>query len=139
MSDTIRVVTTCDLAKSVNEEERLFTAVVLRPNVVDAHGDIYDEDVVKQACHDFVAYCMNSNLQHMMDVTKADLAFVESYIAPCDITEMYGKPVDVRKGDWVMTAKIGDDDIWKACKSGTFTGFSVGCSSLVEILEPEVD
>lgn len=134
MSEKVRVITTCDLAKSVNEDERLFTAVVLRPNVVDSHGDIYDEDVVKAACHDFVKYCMNSNLQHAVDVTKADMAFVESYIAPCDITEMYGRPVDVKKGDWLMTAHIPDDTIWKACKEGTFTGFSVGCSSMVEVL-----
>ncbi len=137
MNKNVKVVTTCDLVKSYSEEERLFTAVVLRPEVVDSHGDIYSAEVVKQAAHDFTKYCMQSNLQHQVDVEKNSLAFVESYVAPCDMTEMYGKPVDVRKGDWIMTAKVSDDATWEACKNGTFTGFSVGCSSLVEELEED--
>ncbi len=120
-----------DLAKSLDEDERLFTAVVLRPEVVDAHGDIYSHDVVKQACHDYVAFCMNSNVQHQFDVEKSEMAIVESYIAPCDIDFEKGKAL---KGDWVMTAKIHNDTLWDMCKSGKFTGFSVGCSGYFEEL-----
>lgn len=125
---------TCDIAKSINEDERLFTAVVLRPEVVDSHGDIYSHDVVKQACHDYVAHCMNTNLQHTYDLVKSDMRIVESYIAPCDMT--IGES-DVYKGDWIMTAKIENEDLWKACKNGDYTGFSVGCSSYLEILEDD--
>lgn len=126
------LVTICDLAKSIDEDERLFTAVVLRPEVVDAHGDIYAHDVVKQACHDYTAYCMNGNLQHTYDLVKSDMRIVESYIAPCDMKIGEG---DVLKGDWIMTAKIDNDKVWAECKKGTFTGFSVGCSSLLEMLD----
>lgn len=120
--------------KSINEEERLFTAVVLRPEVVDSHGDIYSHDVVKQACHDYVRYCMNTNLQHMLELEKSDMSIVESYIAPVDMSFEGG---EVYKGDWIMTAKIENDDLWKACKDGCFTGFSVGVSGLVEELDDE--
>lgn len=131
----IEIVTrTCDIAKSVDEDERLFTAVVLRPEVVDSHGDIYSHDVVKQACHDYVSYCMNTNLQHQFDLVKSDMRIVESFIAPCDMKIGEG---DVIKGDWVMTAKIENEDLWKSCLSGNFTGFSVGCSSLLEELDDE--
>lgn len=126
------VTRTCNLMKSIDTDQRLFTAVVLRPETVDAHGDIYSHDVVKSACHDYVAYCMNTNLQHMFDLEKSDMKIVESYIAPADITFEDG---DVLKGDWVMTAKIENDDLWKACKAGDFTGFSVGCSGTTEELE----
>tara|TARA_R100001594_G_scaffold53735_1_gene87314 strand:- start:41293 stop:41706 length:414 start_codon:yes stop_codon:yes gene_type:complete len=125
---------TTNLMKSIDESQRLFTAVVLRPEVVDAHGDIYSHDVVKQACHDYVSFCMNTNLQHMFDLEKSDMRIVESYIAPADMSFEHG---DVLKGDWVMTAKIENDDLWKACLSGDFTGFSVGCSGLVEELDDE--
>ena len=121
-----------DLFKSVDVDERLFTAIVLRPETVDAHGDIYSHDVVKQACHDYVSHCMNINLQHSYDVTKADMAIVESYIAPQDM-EIGGQ--DVMKGDWIMTARIDNEELWKACKEGTFTGFSVGVSALTEKLD----
>jgi hypothetical protein len=136
MSDeTVKIVThTHDVMKSVDEDQQLFTAVVLRPDVVDAHGDIYSHDVVKQACHDYVSHCMNTNLQHQFDLEKSDMRIVESYVAPADISFEGG---DVLKGDWVMVAKIENEDLWKACKEGSFTGFSVGCSGIVETLEDE--
>lgn len=120
-----------DLAKSISEDERLFTAVVLRPEVVDAHGDIYSHDAVKNACHDYTAYCMNQNIQHILDVEKQDIVVVESYIQKSTETLGDGEALE---GDWIMTAKIENDDVWKMCKDGTFTGFSVGCSSLAEDL-----
>lgn len=134
MTELVKINTVCDLAKSINEDERLFTAVVLRPDVVDAHGDIYSKDVVKQACHDYVQYCMNQNLQHKVDVEKSDVSVVESWIAPVDFALDNG---EVKAGDWVMTVRIDNDDVWKACKEGAFTGFSVGCSSLIEELTEE--
>lgn len=135
MSDTIKIVTHANnLMKSVDTDQRLFTAVVLRPEVVDSHGDIYSHEVVKQACHDYVAHCMNSNLQHQFDLEKADMKIVESYIAPTDMSFDEG---DVVKGDWVMVAKIENEELWKACKEGHFTGFSVGCNGMVEELDDE--
>lgn len=132
--ELVKITTTCDVAKSINEDERLFTAVVLRPDVVDAHGDIYSSDVVKQACHDYVQYCMNQNLQHKVDVEKSDISVVESWISPVGFPLGDG---EVMAGDWVMTIRVNNDDVWKACKHGAFTGFSVGCSSLVEELEED--
>ena len=122
---------TSNLMKSVDEDQRLFTAVVLRPEVVDSHGDIYSHDVVKEACHSYTANCMNTNLQHSYELTKSDMKIVESYIAPADMSFEEG---DVLKGDWIMVAKIENEDLWKACKDRQFTGFSVGCSGLVEEL-----
>lgn len=123
---------TTDVAKSINEEQKLFTGIVLRPNVVDAHGDIYDEVVVEKACHDYVEFCMNQNLQHSIDVEKGDVSVVESYVAPADFQLGEG---DVLKGDWIMTVKVHNDTVWDMCKAGDFTGFSVGCSAYAIKLE----
>ena len=71
---------TSNLMKSVDEDQRLFTAVVLRPEAVDSHGDIYSHDVVKEACHSYTANCMNTNLQHSYELTKADMKIVETII-----------------------------------------------------------
>lgn len=118
------------IAKSVDVEKQIFTAVVLRPNVVDAHGDIYKAEVVEEACHEYNTICRKAYLQHLV---KTDLAEpVESYIAPADFTLGNG---EVKKGDWVMSMKIKDDELWKSCKDGVFTAFSVGCKGQVEMLD----
>jgi|SRR5690606_17656152 len=119
-----------NIAKSINEEKRLFTAVVLRPDIPDAHGDIYDSDTVEKACHSFVQYCQKGNMQHLVDTD--DIVFVENYIAPHDFQLGEGM---IHKGDWVATAKINHEEIWKMCKDGTFTGFSVGCLATTESID----
>lgn len=134
-TSTVNVVTrNTNLMKSIDEDKRLFTAVVLRAETVDAHGDIYSHEVVQQACHDYVSYCMNSNLQHTYELEKSDMKVVESYIAPIAMSFEGG---DVEQGDWIMVAKIENEELWNACKAGTFTGFSVGCNGLVEDLDDE--
>lgn len=120
-------VKTENVAKAVNTEKQLFTAVVLRPDVPDAHGDIYDSETVEKACHDFYEYCGKGNLQHLVAVDS--IQFVENWIAKEDMKLGDGM---VYKGDWVATAKIKDEEIWKMCKEGKFTGFSVGCLATTE-------
>lgn len=122
--------TVTQVGKSVDEEKREFTAVVLRPDVPDLHGDIYDADVVKDAAHNYLTFCRKSNLQHLVHTEKASV--VESHIAPADYQLGNG---EVKKGDWVMTMKIHDDELWQMCKDGTFTGFSVGCMATTEKIE----
>lgn len=122
-------VKTENIAKAVNTEKQLFTAVVLRPNTTDAHGDVYDESTVEDACHSFSQFCRKANLQHSVDVDNDSMVFVENYIAPQDFQLGEGM---VHKGDWVATAKINNEAIWKACKEGKFTGFSVGCLATTE-------
>lgn len=128
--ETGSVVKGVEVAKSIDEEQKLFTAVVLRPDMVDAHGDIYDDVAVEKACHNYMEFCRKGNLQHLVQVEKA--IPVESYIAKSDFPLGEG---EVKKGDWVMTMKINDDDIWQGCKDGLFTGFSVGCKGEVEDLD----
>lgn len=120
------------IAKSVDVEKRHFTAVVLRPNEVDLHGDIYDEECVEKACHSYLEFCRKANLQHVVETELATV--VESSIAKSDYQLGEGA---VKKGDWVMTMRINDDDLWAMCKKGAFTGFSVGCMASTEKLDDE--
>lgn len=120
-----------DLIKSLDEDKRLFSSVVIKANYrdLDADGfeDYWPKEVVEQAAHDFMLKCQQGNIFHSLNVNL--IKFVESYIAPCDF-EM-GNGV-VNKGDWVATAFIPDDTLWAMCKSGDFQGFSVGCGAIVE-------
>ncbi len=118
------------IAKAVDVEKRHFTAVVLRPNEVDLHGDIYDEEVVEKACHDYNELCRQGNIQHLIQTELATP--IESYVAKSDFALGTG---EVKAGDWVLTMKIKDDELWEMCKSGDFTGFSVGCMGTVEAID----
>lgn len=118
------------VVKSIDTDKRLFTAVVLRPNTVDAHGDIYDEASVEKACHDYNEFCRQGNLQHLI---QTDLVVpVESWVSKADHELGNG---EVLKGDWLMTVRVDDEQIWDMCLKGEFTGFSIGCKSMVENLE----
>jgi hypothetical protein len=118
--------------KAVDEEKRLFTAVVLRPDVVDLHGDIYSTDVVEKACHDFNQFCRQGNYEHI--INTQDVVVVESWIAKNDMKLGNG---EVLAGDWVMTTRVENPEAWEMCKSGEFTGFSIGSISSIEVLKAE--
>jgi hypothetical protein len=120
------------LCKSVDEDKRLFTAVVLRPEVPDSHDHIYSEEVVQKACHDYNEFCREGNLQHLIQTQL--VVPVESHIASADQTMEYGS---ILKGDWVMTVRVDDDTVWDMCKDGSFTGFSIGCDGLIDIEDTE--
>jgi hypothetical protein len=123
-------VSNTDLAKSVDEDKRIFTSIVLKANQYDNDGenqDYWSEDVIEKAAWDFMENCQKHDIQHMIDTD--DIFVVESYISPVDFPMGDG---EVNKGDWVMSVKILDNDLWDMCKEGIFKGFSVGCSALVE-------
>jgi Putative phage serine protease XkdF len=121
--------------KSVDQEKRLATFVVLEPQdddglTTDAHGDTYTEDEVEKACHNFNRLCGAANLFHAMPTTGYE--FVESYISKADMvigTEF------IRKGTWLATIYVSEDWIWEGIKDGTFDGLSIQCMGTVENLE----
>ncbi|MCK5610882.1 hypothetical protein KAR91_53910, partial [Candidatus Pacearchaeota archaeon] len=117
-------------ANAVNEDEHLFTAIVLRPDVPDSHGDIYDMETVEKASINYALHCGQANLQHLVNTDLASP--VHTWISPSDSVLGEG---EILKGDWVMTMKIHDEEIWKMCESGSFTGFSVGCSAVTQEIE----
>ncbi len=119
------------IAKSVDESRGLVTAIILRPDVVDLNGDIYDAVEVEKACFNFNTRCRQTNVQHEK---MADFDMVESYIAKADFILGEGQ---VLKGDWLGTMYIDPlkhKKEWDMVKSGQFTGFSIGCKASVETI-----
>lgn len=118
--------------KSLNEEKRLATFVVLEPQendglTTDLHGDTYTADAVEQACHDFNTQCRKANLLHMLDTDSYE--FVESYILPVE-AEINGKVI--KAGSWLAVVKAKEDWIWQGIKDGTFNGLSIQCNAVYE-------
>lgn len=118
------------IAKSLNNELRQALYVVLEPEAVDAHGDTYDADEVRKACHNFNQFCMQPNLFHMADTS--DFAIVESYCLPADTTL---NETVLKAGTWMVNLQFNTEEIWKAAKEDAFSGVSVGCVAYTEYLD----
>ena len=104
----------------VEEEKRLVYGVVLVPDEVDSQGDVARAEVIEEAAHDYLA---SSRAVSKMHMEPASASVVESYIAPCDLRLSEN---EVKKGSWVITVKVGDEELWGRIRSGEYGGFSVG-------------
>lgn len=118
-----------EVSKAYDEELRQATFLVLAPDEVDLHGDVYDSDEVRKACHNFQVHCRKANLFHVAETDTASI--VESYITPSDF--ILGE-TEIKKGSWLQVWQIHDEGIWELVKSGEINGVSVGCSANYEEL-----
>lgn len=119
------------IKKSLDEEQRKATFVVLAPDEVDLHGDIYTAEEIEKASDSFREHCQKANLAHMLMVDEQSVVITESYIAPVDMT--IGE-VNVTKGTWLQTWKFNDDSLWQGVKGGHWDGLSIQCKALTEEL-----
>lgn len=112
--------------KTEKADEHYVLGIVLEPEVVDAQNDVYSADEIRTTAHEFMQKYRTIGLMHKGGINDK-VKILESYIAPCDF-EADGAPV--KAGTWVMAVKVLDEDLWKACKSGELTGFSIGGSAI---------
>lgn len=107
--------------KKVNEEEQLVLGVVLEPETVDLHNDIYSADEIRKACDNFNTSCMQGNIDH--EYNTDDLEITKSFVLEVDAK--IGDQ-DVKEGSWIMEMHVKKEEDWKKVKNGDFTGFSIG-------------
>jgi hypothetical protein len=110
-----------------NEEKRVITAVVLKPEVTDAQGDILGKEVIQDAAYDFLARYRDSKdgtkLGYLHKEFNRPFLLVESYVAP---SPLFINSRRVPEGSWIMSVKVLDNEVWKLIKSGQIRGFSIG-------------
>jgi len=122
------------LVKADTEKQEV-TGVVLQPDVVDAHGDIIPEAVIAKAAHNFLAsYNESTKLGEQHTVFKNQFELYESYTMPVDVV-LDGK--EIKKGTWMMVAKVKDSEVWQKVKDGEITGFSIGGKAKVRQVQQE--
>jgi hypothetical protein len=126
------------IVKSANEEERMALMLVLEPQesdgtTTDLHGDWYDEDTIRKACHDYNDRCERIGVMHKELASNDEVIVRESYIAPCDFVTETGVPI--KKGSWLMWLHFPSDDMWQKVKDGTYDSVSIECSALGYELE----
>lgn len=120
--------------KQAQEELKQATFLVLSPDEVDLHGDIYDAVEVRKACHNFNIHCRKANLLHLFDTDS--FSIVESYISPVDM--QMGETI-IKAGSWLAVLQFNDDSIWEGVKNGDYTGVSISGIAQAELLDEDND
>jgi cation transport regulator ChaB len=105
------------------DDKQLVTGIVLEPDTVDAHGDIIEASEIEATAYQYMESIQVVGKQHS---EKAEAVVVESYIAPVDFNLGETEESMVKKGTWMMTVKVYDQELWEDIKKGEITGFSIG-------------
>jgi len=101
-------------------DEHIVYGIVYEPDTVDAQGDKASAEEIKKAAYDFMEHAQSFKVMHKGK--SVDIKVLESYVAPQKLT-VAGKTI--KKGTWVLAARINDAKIWKAVKAGKLKGFSM--------------
>jgi hypothetical protein len=125
-------INTVSVAKSTNEELKQVTYVAMIPDHTDLHGDYTSAEEVRKAHYSFHKSMQNANLFHKVMTDTFEI--IESYLAPTDV-ELGGH--EVKKGTWLVTLQVLDDDVWELIKSGDINGVSIGAFAQVEEVDEE--
>jgi len=123
-----------EVTKAVDVEQRRALFVVLEPETIDLHGDIYSAEEIEKACVNFNIHCSKANLFHQNEIETAKIE--QSFISPTDFTLEDGR--EIKKGTWLQWWYFPDtpesEVLWKGVKSGDINGVSIGCRATVEEL-----
>lgn len=120
------------IVKSAITAEKRALFLVLEPQdssgqTTDLHGDWYDEDTIKKACHDYNQRCERIGIMHQDIASETEVVVQESYISPCDFVTETGVPI--KKGSWLMWLHFPSDDMWQKVEDGTYDSVSIECSA----------
>lgn len=109
------------------------TGVVYEPMTEDVHGNYMTEDEITKACYWFTKNGNKVDLQHSFEPLP-NATVVENWVAKADY-DIDGEAI--KKGTWLMTVEVADDEIWDGIEKGEITGFSMG--GLGNYSEEDVD
>ena len=114
-----------------DEVKKEVTGIVYEPDTFDAEGDWMTEDDIEEAERSFMLNSGKIYFHHQKEIAAK---VVESWIAPTDINIQKddGSTETIKKGTWLMTVKVFDDEMWKKIEDGTIKGFSMSGYAIEE-------
>lgn len=110
------------------------TGIVYEPMVEDTDGNYMTEEEITKAAHWFAKNGNKVDLQHSFEPLDGAVV-VESSVTKCDM-ELEGQAI--KKGTWLMTVEIQDEDIFQAIEKGEITGFSMGGSGVYSEVDVDI-
>lgn len=121
-------------ADGPNGEWSVAYCLVAVPNEVDQQGDVWSEDEIEKAAHDFVAGGGLINFMHKTMEPVGEL--VQSAVAPQDMN-INGEHIP--KGSWYIAVRP-NAEMKKAIETGEITGISVqGSAKREPVFTPGID
>jgi len=105
---------------SKKEDEHIVCGVVYAPNEVDSQGDTTNEEEIRKALYSYMEGPQKFKVNHKGKYI--DTKVLEIYIAPVDFEINNQK---IKKGSWLLIARVLDEKVWKGIKDGTITGYSL--------------
>jgi len=103
-------------------ESHYVFGIVYEPMAEDTQGNYMTEEEITKAAYWFAENKGSVDLQHSFEALEG-ATVVESYIAKCD-EEIEGQ--QIKKGTWLMTVKVTDQEVFDSIQKGEITGFSMG-------------
>jgi hypothetical protein len=105
----------------------LVYGVVYEPMTKDSHGDWTSDFEIENAAHNFLPKALSKGNTSWTDINHKDevneVEVVESYIAQVNFNFPNGEPV--KKGSWVLVARVNNEDLRKSIEDGEITGYSL--------------
>lgn len=119
--------------KVVDEDKRIVLGVALKPNkAIRRKKDDYEYNItftpetVRKASELYLKRHRSQNTTVEHEEIVNDVYLSESWIVEDvekDKTALYG--VDAAVGDWAISMKVENEDVWKAVKEKQYLGFSI--------------
>jgi len=108
-----------------SEDEMICTGIVYEPDIIDSQSDFTDALEISKACYDYIVNARRIHLNHSGKVVKSEI--LENFIAPVtyDIVSPDGTITTVKKGGWILSLRIKDQQIWEKIKAGELNGLSM--------------
>lgn len=108
------------LTKSDDEMQVLY-GIVYPADTVDAHGHWANAATIRKAMERFMRASQTGNIDRQHNFSRQD-----AYTCECWVVRK-GDPLfpDEPVGSWAVGVKVLDPDLWRACKAGDYTGFSL--------------
>lgn len=114
------------IIKRSSDEKRTVVAVVLKPGITDAQGDIIKKpQVIEDAAENYLANLIagKARIGYLHEDFTKKLIIIQSYIAPQPLI-INGK--NIPAGAWIVKMRVLDDEAWINIKTGKIRGFSIG-------------
>lgn len=104
------------------DDSHYVTGIVYEPMTEDSQGNYMTEDEIIKAQRWYAKNGNQVDLQHSFE-SLDNASVIESWVTKADC-EIGGK--EIKKGTWLMTVEVTDDDVWNSIQKGEITGFSMG-------------
>lgn len=114
--------TSCGRILKKDAANHYVTGIVYEPLAEDSQGNFMTEAEITKAAYWFAKNGDKVDLQHSFEPLSG-AAVVENWVAKADFA-IDGQPV--KKGSWLMTVEVTDDEVWARIEENKITGFSMG-------------